>query len=155
VGAHSRQEIEQAFARYQEVAAACASSGDWSAWSELFTEDATYVEHFFGRFQGRRQIHDWISSTMSAYPNRLMAPFPVQWHVVDEDRGWVVCCVANVMEDPGDGGDYRAVNWTLLKYAGGGQWHYEEDIYNPGEFQAMVQAWAEARERSGRPAGQA
>ena len=51
------------------------------------------------------------------------------------------------MVDPGDGSLHQEHNFTLLKYAGNGQWSYEEDIYSPVPFQKMVQGWLETKER--------
>ncbi len=145
----TRDEIEQAFARYQEVAAAAASSGEWAPWADLFTDDATYVEHHFGEFHGREAIARWIGDTMRMPPNNEMTSFPIAWHVVDDQKGWVVCCVLNRMRDPGDGTTHEAPNWTLLKYAGDGRWSYEEDIYNPNEFATMIAGWFRAKEAAG------
>ncbi len=96
---------------------------------------------------------------MSEYPGRDMPEFPIEWYVIDEERGWVVCQVWNRMRDPGDGSVHQEYNFTLLKYAGDGRWSYEEDIYNPMRFGAMVggvggghgSAAAELRLRPGRP----
>lgn len=145
----SRQEIESAFDRYQQVAAAAASSGRWDDWADLFTEDATYVEHHFGTFHGRDAIRQWISSCMAEYPGRDMVAFPVEWYVIDEARGWVVCQVWNRMRDPGDGSVHQEYNFTLLKYAGDRRWSYEEDVYNPLRFGSMVEGWEAARRLSG------
>jgi hypothetical protein len=49
------------------------------------------------------------------------------------------------MDDPGDGSDHREYNWTLLHYAGNGQFSYEEDMYNPVEFGAMIKGWLAAK----------
>ncbi len=141
----TRRQMEEAFSRYQEVAALAASSGNWRPWADLFTEDATYIEHHFGEFKGREAIFQWISQTMATPPNDSMTSFPIAWYVIDEARGWVVCEIDNVMDDPGDGSDHRAVNWTLLKYAGEDQWSYEEDIYNPMEFGTMLEGWSAAK----------
>ena len=138
MGQWSRAEIEAAFVEYQRRAAEAGASGDWRAWAEQFTEDATYVEHLYGEFTGRQAIHDWISATMSEYPGRDMPEFPIEWYVIDEERGWVVCQVWNRMRDPGDGTIHQEYNFTLLKYAGDGQWSYEEDIYNPMRFGTML-----------------
>lgn len=146
----SRSEVETAFRRFQEVAAESARSGDWAPWAALFTEDATYIEHHFGRFTGPSEILRWISETMSKFPNSAMTSFPVDWYLIDADRGWVVFSIWNVMEDPGDGTDHRAANWTLLKYAGGGKWSWEEDMYNPNEFGEMIARWSGAREAASR-----
>jgi hypothetical protein len=142
----TRKEIEDAFAYYQEVAAAAGSSGRWRDWADLFTEDATYIEHNFGTFHGRDAIYEWISSCMADYPGRDMPEFPIEWYVIDEDRGWVVCQVWNRMRDPGDGSVHQEYNFTLLKYAGDQRWSYEEDIYNPLRFGAMVEGWEAARQ---------
>ena len=39
----SRDEIEEAFARYQEVARRAGRSGGWRERADQFTEDATYA----------------------------------------------------------------------------------------------------------------
>jgi hypothetical protein len=144
VGRWTRDEIEDAFETYQRTALAAGTSGDWTAWADLFTEDATYVEHLFGTLGGREAIRHWITRTMAA--NRDMQFFPMEWYVVDEERGWVVCQVWNRMVDPGDGSLHQAYNFTLLKYAGHGRWSYEEDIYNPAHFQKMLEGWKQVKE---------
>src|ERR1700676_3775278 len=125
---YTREEMEEAFARYQQVAADAASTGDWRKWADQFTEDATYVEHLFGEYKGREAIYQWITETMSQPINKEMTSFPVDWYIIDEARGWVVCAIWNRMRDPGDGSVHQAVNWTLLKYAGDDQWSWEEDV---------------------------
>lgn len=149
MGRFTREEVESAFHRYQDAAAAAAVTGDWRPWAACFTEDATYHEHHFGRMSGRDQILSWITETMRAFPNNQMVAFPVDWYVIDEDRGWVICQVQNRMADPGDGTVHQAYNWTRLEYAGGGLFSHEEDMYNPAEFVEMINGWLAARERSG------
>ena len=148
MGRFSRAEIEEAFDVYRRTALAAGISGDWNAWAELFTEDATYVEHLYGTFGGREAIRSWITRTMGSF--RDMQYFPVEWYVIDEERGWVVAQVWNRMVDPGDGSLHQAYNFSLLKYAGDGKWWYEEDIYNVEEFATMVKAYLRARKVSGR-----
>jgi hypothetical protein len=143
--AYTRDEMEEAFAHYQRVAREAGDAHDWNAWADLFTEDATYIEHLYGEFRGRDAIKAWITKTMSTPPGSEMPHFPIEWYVIDEARGWVVCCIQNRMEDPGDGQIYQTPNWTLLKYAGNHQWNYEEDIYNPNEFGEMITAWGNAK----------
>ena len=141
MGRWTRDELEQAFASYQRVALRAGTTGDWNAWADVFTEDATYVEHVFGTFGGREAIRRWITTTMSTFPGNAMPHFPIDWYVIDEERGWVVCQVWNRMADPGDGSVHQAYNFTLLKYAGDGLWSYEEDIYNPAQFAEMLSGW--------------
>src|SRR5215216_5732898 len=124
----TREELEREFVAFQQRGDAAGASGDWSAWADQFTEDAHYVEHAYGTFEGREAIRRWITATMSTFPGSRMPTFPVGWYVVDEDRCWVVCEVFNRMEDPGDGSVHQAANITILHYAGDGQWSYEEDV---------------------------
>ena len=76
------------------------ATGDWTEWSECFTEDAQYYEHHYGRFEGRQQILEWISTTMAEPINCDMIDFPADWYVIDEERGWVICAIWNVMPRP-------------------------------------------------------
>ena len=135
----TRDEIEQAFEQYQAFALEAGVSGDWNEWADQFTVDATYNEHLFGIMGGREAIRTWISRTMAQNPD--MKYFPIEWYMIDEERGWVVAQVWNRMVDPGDGSLHQAYNFTLLKYAGDMKWSYEEDIYNPGHFGKMIQRW--------------
>jgi SnoaL-like protein len=143
--AYTRDEIEDAFARFQTAAKQAGSSGDWTEWGECFTDDAEYYEHHFGRLRGRKAIVDWITETMKQFPNDHMTEFPVDWYMVDEERGWVLMSVWNRMEDPGDGSVHQEYNWTLLHYGGNGQFSYEEDMYNPAEFGTMIKGWLKAK----------
>jgi len=145
---YTRQEIEGAFAEFQAAAVEACATGDWTRWSDCFTEDAHYYEHHYGHFEGRARIRDWITATMAEPVNRDMVSFPIDWYVVDEERGWIICAVWNVMADPGDGSVHREVNWTKLHYAGDGRFDYEEDLYNPLEFGTMITGWLEAKQRS-------
>lgn len=149
MGRFSRAELEEAFQNYQQTALEAGTSGDWTKWADLFTEDATYIEHLFGTLGGREAIRNWISKTMSETPNDQMKYFPVEWYVIDEEKGWVVAQVWNRMVDPGDGSLHQAYNYTLLKYAGNGKWSHEEDIYNPAHFQTMIVGWLKLRKELG------
>jgi len=147
MGKWSRSELEEAFANYQRLALRAGTHGEWDEWAEQFTEDATYVEHLYGTLGGREAIRRWITGTMAQAVNREMKYFPIEWYVIDEERGWVVCQVWNRMADPGDGSLHQAYNFTLLKYAGDMQWSYEEDIYNPEHFKQMVRGWLERKKQ--------
>ena len=146
MGRWSREELEQAFDTYQKTALAAGTSGDWRPWADMFTEDATYIEHAYGVLGGREAIYNWIQPLMSKPENRVMQFFPIEWYVIDEERGWIVCQVWNRMVDPGDGSLHQAYNFTLLKYAGDMKFSFEEDIYNPAHFQTMRAAWTAKKE---------
>jgi hypothetical protein len=147
MGKWSRAELEEAFENYQRLALDAGTSGSWDAWSEQFTEDATYIEHHYGTLGGREAIRKWISETMSAPINCEMKYFPIEWYTIDEERGWVVAQVWNRMVDPGDGSVHQAYNFTLLKYAGNLKWSYEEDIYNPVHFKEMIRGWMDRKKK--------
>ena len=135
-------EIEQAFSAYQQTVAGIATTGEWERFADLFTPDATYVEHAFGTFTGREQIRAWSVKTMTSFPGNTMTSFPIAWHVVDEPTARVICEVRNLMPDPGDGSLHEASNLTILTYGGDGLWSCEEDVYNPMKFAQMTVAWA-------------
>jgi len=141
MGEWSRAELEAAFEHYQSEVRRASGLGDWTIFAELFTEDATYVEHVYGEFHGREEIQAWITETMSTFPGNAMPLFPIKWYVVDEDRGWIVADIINRMADPGDGSLHEASNITILHYAGGNRFSREEDVYNPMRFMTMVTGW--------------
>jgi hypothetical protein len=141
VGRWTREELEEAFAHHQSVVRRASATRDWNLFADQFTEDATYVEHVFGTFGGREAIRRWITTTMSTFPGDSMPHFPIEWYIIDEDRGWIVCQIWNRMADPGDGSVHQAYNFSLMKYAGDGLWSYEEDIYNPSHFVEMLKEW--------------
>lgn len=141
MGRWSRDELEEAFDVYQRTALEAGTSGNWRAWADLFTEDATYIEHHYGEFGGREAIYNWIQSAMDEPINRNMRFFPIDWYTIDEEKGWVICKVWNRMIDPGDGSIHQEYNLTILRYAGNMKWSYEEDVYNPAHFGKMIQGW--------------
>lgn len=142
-----RKEIEAAFRKYQAAALKGAQTKDWTDWANCFTEDATYVEHHYGKFWGRQRILDWITETMTNGFATQMTAFPISWYSIDEDRGWIFCEVMNRMEDLGDGKIYEEPNITILHYAGDGLFSYEEDAYNPANMGTMVTAWMDAKKK--------
>jgi uncharacterized protein (TIGR02246 family) len=145
----SRAELDREFEAYQERGRVAGATGDWAPWADQFTDDATYVEHLFGRFEGRDAIRAWITSTMAQFPNDQFTSFPVEWAVFDEERGWIVCEIQNRLTDPGDGSVHQASNFTRLVYAGDGQWSYEEDVYNPQAMADAVTGWMARRRELG------
>jgi hypothetical protein len=80
-----------------------------------------------------------------------MAPFPhmdfpMDWHVIDEERGWVIFQCQNRLPHPTDpsGPPFQFPTWTLIRYAGDDLWSYEEDNYNPKEAGDTIKAWLAA-----------
>ena len=141
MGQWSRDELESAFERQKQIVVEIGKSWDWSRFADQFTEDATYAEHSYGTMHGRERIREWIVSTMNTFPGNEMPFFPSSWYSIDEAKGWVICEFLNRMKDPGDGSIHERPNISVLKYAGGGLFSYEEDAYNPLNFLPMVQEY--------------
>ncbi|MBJ19767.1 MAG: hypothetical protein GY910_19405 [bacterium] len=59
-----------------------------------------------------------------------MKHFLSPWHVIDEERDWVVCEFRNRMRNPGDGGVHEVYNNAKLHYAGRGQFNSQRDAYD-------------------------
>jgi hypothetical protein len=143
-------QLTDAFEHYQATVRRAVAERDWTLFAGLFTEDANYHEHAYGRFNGRPAITDWAVRTMTTFPGNAMVDFPISWSVLDEDRGWIVCEVQNVMPDPGDGEVHQSPNLTILHHAGGTLFSYEEDVYNPVRFMEMIARWAAVADAHGR-----
>ncbi len=143
MGRFSRAELEAAFQNYIEVNDKASATGDWNAWANKFTEDVHYVEHAYGEFRGREVVRDWIAEVMAPFPHM---DFPMDWWIVDEERGWVVFQCQNRLLHPKNpaGPPFQFPTWTLLKYAGDNLWSYEEDNYNPSEASEVIKAWLAA-----------
>ena len=143
MGAFTREEMEKAFANYCEVNDTASRTGDWATWASKFTVDAHYIEHAYGEFHGRQEIRDWIAGVMAPFPHMT---FPMDWHVIDPARGWVIFQCQNRLEHPTDANaePFQFPTWSLIKYAGNNLWSYEEDNYNPKEAVETVQAWLKA-----------
>jgi hypothetical protein len=147
---HSHGDLEAGFEHYQATVRAAVAERDWALFAGLFTPDAEYNEHAYGRFSGREAIQTWAVQTMTTFPGNAMVGFPMSWSVMDQERGWIVCEVQNVMSDPGDGSLHQSPNLTILHYAGDNLFSYEEDVYNPTRFLEMVAGWAAVAEANGR-----
>jgi predicted SnoaL-like aldol condensation-catalyzing enzyme len=134
---HSRAEVEAAFQTFLQRGVV---ERDWPAWAALFTDDAEYIEHNLGHFQGQPAIHDWIVGAMTPFPNMT---FSVDWHVIEGDR--VAFYIWNHLPDP-EGGDafHSFPNISLIDYAGDGKWSREEDFYNPADANRVVGGWYKA-----------
>jgi ketosteroid isomerase-like protein len=149
----SRAEIESAVKNFEDIGNRAFTSGDHEEWLQCFTEDVTHRELGFGydgwteQLNGRDAVRSWIDNHCAVYPVSEMVNFPISWHVIDEERGWVVLEYRNIMSDPGDGRDYQEKSYTRLKYAGNNQWCFEEDLYSPLRMRAMLDRWLDAKSR--------
>jgi hypothetical protein len=140
MGTFSRAELDEALAHYNAVVDVCSSSGDWSPFADLFTEDCVYTEHAYGVFHGREAVREWITGVMAPFPHMR---FPQDWIAYDDDNDAVVIGIQNVLDH--DGVAYGFPNWTRLVYGGGGLFASEEDVYNPArDAPRVVGDWMKA-----------
>jgi hypothetical protein len=141
-------EVREAYEHFKAVSDECAASANYNAFSDLFTDDCTYVEHVFGEMHGREEVRNWIVPLMKTYPNDQMARYTHDWVLFDEENARVVFCARTHMTDPGDGSSHTATNWSMIDYAGNGLFSREEDIYNPVNFGNLLADWQAAKDKA-------
>lgn len=120
-------EIEAAHDRYVETRERIAAGElGWDALADFFTEDATFIDPAWGRVEGRSAIREFFTMSMTGLDGWS---FPHEWRVIDGDR--IVASWQNRL--PGarpDGTPYQAHGLTVMTYAGGGKFSFEEDLLN-------------------------
>ena len=145
----TEQMLQAAFDRYAATVDEISVSRDWSAFADMFTEDATYCEHSYGDFAGREEIRSWVVKTMTAFPGSEMIAFPPAWSVLDPATNRIICDIRNIMRDPGDGSVHEASNITILTFDDDGNLVREEDVYNPQKFADMTRDWCRVADAHG------
>jgi ketosteroid isomerase-like protein len=124
---HAREEVLGAYHRYLEARARVeAGELGWDALADFFTDDATFIDPAWGRIEGIDAIRRFLVESMAGLEDWS---FPHDWTQVDGDR--VVSRWYNRL--PGrrpDGSHYEAPGLSILHYAGGGRFSYEEDLLN-------------------------
>jgi hypothetical protein len=133
-------ELENAFRLHADTVTAAAESGDWEPFVQLFLADATYIDPMVGAMHGHEQIRPWVTSTLGTFPGSAMR-YPDAWHLVDPERGRIVCELRNVLRDPGDGSVFEENNITILDYAGDGRFRREKDVYDSPAMIRLIESW--------------
>lgn len=139
-----REEVEAAFQHYFKTGIV---NEDWVAWSQLFTDDAVYHDHFWGTFRGPKEIEMFLEGTMSGAPQVYSA---LLWYVVDGGR--VVYEIINQADNPVEGREpigFRSLQ--NIVYAGDGKWKSEEDWWVKYDMVRFRNQWLAALEESGTP----
>lgn len=145
----SADELAEAFTVFEATVDTAARTRDWDAWVAHYTVDVDYIEHAAGTMKGRAEVRDWIGRTMATFPGSHMTAFPSRWHVIDAERGRVICELDNPMRDPGDGTIISATNISIISYAGDGLWSRQEDVYNPMRFLKAGLKWCKKAQELG------
>jgi len=133
----SREEIKAAF----DNRIALQESNDWDGYTDTFTEDAVYVDHHEGTFEGKEAIRKWLVAVMAPCEGWT---FPVEWVVFEGDR--IISKWFNRL--PGqrvDGSHYEFAGITVMIYAGNGLFSYQEDMYNWEKAVPLLEEWSEAQ----------
>jgi hypothetical protein len=138
MGKYSRAELEQAFRLYWQTGAV---GEDWDAWANLFTEDATYIEHVLGTMQGREVIRAWIKPIMEQFGELYTA---YEWHTIDEDGGRAIVYMQNRRDHPSGKGTIDFPGITILEYAGNNRWKREEDYWAVARGQETIKEYEQA-----------
>jgi ketosteroid isomerase-like protein len=124
---YSRSEVEEAFRHYFLTGPVLE---DWSAWAQLFTDDAVYFDHYYGRFHGSVEIQKFLESTMGFAPHVYS---PLEWFNVDGTQ--IVYKVQNRADNPDEAGPPAEFpSLQIIRYAGDGKWSSEEDWWIPKEM---------------------
>jgi len=140
--AFPRDEVEAAFRHYFLTGPV---GEDWAAWSRLFTDDATYNDHFWGTFHGPGEIQQFLEGTMSFAAHVYS---PLVWYNIDGSQ--VVYKVVNRADNPEPGGepiDFPSLQ--VIEYAGDGKFSSEDDWWTVHEMKLFNQRYTAARERAG------
>ena len=127
MGSHDRAEVEAAVARYLEFREAIrAGEQTWSAFSDMFTDDAVFDDATWGRYEGKAAVRTFLEQSMAGLDDW---EFPHLWSLIDGDR--VVLGWANRL--PGkrdDGSRFDVPGVSVLTYAGDGRFSSETDLYS-------------------------
>ena len=139
---YPRGELEEAFHHWWKVGNV---NEDWDGWADLFTEDCTYTEHFWGVLHGREEVRAWIEPVMKGVPEIYGV---LDWYVLGEDR--VVFSIHNRRDNPDSNGPpyFDFPGLSVIWYAGGGLWSAEEDYWAVNLARSTSEAYAEACRRA-------
>jgi ketosteroid isomerase-like protein len=132
-----RGEVEEAFRRYILTGLV---GEDWIAWSQLFSDDAVYRDHFWGTFRGPAEIQRFLEGTMSFASHVYTV---LVWYNIDGAQ--VVYKGLNRADNPEpDGPPIEFPSLQVVRYAGDGKWSSEEDWWILREMKQFNQRYAEA-----------
>ena len=144
MGTYERAEVEAAWAEFQRRGV---QGEDWPAWSRMFTDDAVYIEHNLGVFNGQQAIESFIVPCMKDYPSMTLW---IEWAAIEDDI--IAFYIWNNLPDPtGTGKNYQFPNTTFLQYGGDGKFSYEGDFYNPADAERVFTEWLTAGGRKSTP----
>ncbi len=125
--AHPRAEVRATLDAYLALRARIEEGeATWLDLTDLFTDDATYIDPAWGRIQGIDEIRHFLVESMRGLEDWR---FPIRSAAFDGDD--IVTTWTQIL--PGrraDGRHFEQTGVSLLRYAGGGKVSFEEDLLN-------------------------
>ncbi|MGC4118051.1 MAG: nuclear transport factor 2 family protein [Myxococcales bacterium] len=125
-GKLTREQTKAAFERYHLLAKGNHAGGDWDRMGEMYAENASYYDAFYGWLHGREAITRWLRESMKGLEGW---EYPVQWVAIDEGR--VVVHWLNRL--PGarpDGSRYEFPGLSAITYNDDGKVIRQLDLYD-------------------------
>lgn len=144
----NRNEVEEAFADCWQIG--CVKE-DWARWTTLFTDDAHYLDHFWGPLRGTAQIRLWIDAVMAGVPEIYTI---LDWYTIDDDVVTFHCQNRRDNPDPDAASHGEPPYWdfpglSTVWYAGDGKWRGEEDFWDLRGARTTSAAYRTAADRVG------
>ena len=139
----ARAEVQSAFEHWWQVGNV---GEDWTAWAELFVQDVTYQDYFWGPLHGRAEVTAWINAVMKGVPDIYTV---YEWHVIEDEK--VVFECQNRRDNPSAEGPpyFDFPGMTVLRYAGDGRWESEFDYWDRSGARRATEAFQAACARAG------
>ncbi len=132
-----RDEIEAAFKHYFMVGPVME---DWIAWSQLFTDDAVYFDHYYGRFRGPKEIELFLESTMMHGRHCYTS---LVFYNIEGNR--IVWKGLNTADHPDSTQPpFTFPSLQIIEYAGDGKWRSEEDWWIQSEMVSFAKGYWKA-----------
>ena len=125
-GRLTREQTKAAFERLHVLAKGNHAGGDWQQMGDMFAEDASYFDAFYGWLHGREAITRWLSESMRG----LEAwSYPVQWVAIDEGRV-VVHWLNRLPGERPDGTRYEFPGISAMTFDDEGRVVRQVDLYD-------------------------
>ncbi len=139
----TRDEVDRAFATYFATGPV---REDWEAWVDLFVEDVVYVDHWWGRLDGKDEVRIWIAASMGGVPEIYTV---LDWYTIEDEK--VVFHMQNRRDNPDPSGPpyFDFAGLSVAWYAGDGKWLGEEDFWDLSGARRTAAAYSEACRKMG------
>ncbi|MEY2405565.1 MAG: hypothetical protein QOG39_481 [Acidimicrobiaceae bacterium] len=121
MGAHPREELEAAVARYVAVREQIErGEATWTDLAQFFTDDIVYIDPAWGRVTGIDAVREFMVESMTGLEDWR---FPVDFTAIDGDN--VVVKWRQILPS-----GHEQSGLSTLVYGGDGRFRYDEDLLN-------------------------